>query len=87
MYGIVTVNNQRAASREFGRVKGSAAYQADNRRRTATAGGSGVHTRKYSVCADYTLGDATLTANYLDNETPIRPTTFAWPVTRSPAWA
>ena len=46
----------------------SAAYQADNGRRTATAGGSGVQTRKYSVGAGYTMGDATLTANYLDNE-------------------
>lgn len=46
----------------------SAAYQADNGRKTATAGGSGVQTRKYSVGAGYTLGNATLTANYLDNE-------------------
>lgn len=46
----------------------SAAYQADNGRKTATAGGSGVQTRKYSVGAGYTFGDATLTANYLDNE-------------------
>nr|WP_246541382.1 porin [Collimonas antrihumi] len=45
----------------------SAAYQSDRGQPAGMLGGSGVQTRKYSVGAAYSIGDATLTANYLNN--------------------
>ncbi|SDX07984.1 Outer membrane protein (porin) [Collimonas sp. OK242] len=46
----------------------SAAYQSDRGQAAGLTGGSGVQTRKYSVGAAYSIGDATLTANYLNNK-------------------
>ncbi len=43
----------------------SAAYQSDNG--SDPAGGTSVQTKKYSVGAGYTLGDATVKVNYLNN--------------------
>lgn len=51
-----------------GPVTLSAAYQSDNGQPFGAIGGSGIQTRKYSVGAGYTLGDATLTLNYLNNK-------------------
>lgn len=51
-----------------GPVTLSAAYQTENGRPTATLGGTGAQTRKYSVGAAYTMGDATLTGNYLNDK-------------------
>lgn len=51
-----------------GPVTLSASYQSDNGQRAGLLGGTGVQTRKYSVGAGYTIGDATLTLNYLNNK-------------------
>jgi predicted porin len=50
-----------------GPVTLSAAYQSDYGQQVGTIGGSGMQTRKYSVGAGYTYGDATFTLNYLNN--------------------
>lgn len=51
-----------------GPVTLSAAYQSDNGQPFGVVGGSGTQTRKYSVGAGYTLGDATVTVNYLNDK-------------------
>ncbi|PUA17536.1 porin [Glaciimonas sp. PCH181] len=51
-----------------GPVTLSASYQSDNGQRAGLVGGTGVQTRKYSLGAGYTIGDATLTLNYLNNK-------------------
>ncbi|MFC3108366.1 porin [Undibacterium arcticum] len=51
-----------------GPVTLSAAYQSENGRPAGLTGGDGVQTRKYSLGAGYTFGDATVTVNYLNDK-------------------